>query len=316
MKERKSSKKPEIKMSLNKVTVEEALRRASFCLEQAEIVQPRTEAELMLAYYLKVDRLRLIMNNDHLLPQNILARFQEAVKRRARAEPFAYITGEKYFFGRCFSVNKNVLIPRPETELIVEGAIEWVVRRFGLVGQKVCCVDLGTGSGILAVTLALEIPGADVWAVELYDAPLQTAKKNAAKFGVEERIHWVRGSYFQALERIGVQPGFNLIVSNPPYVSGADMEKLPEGVKYYEPSQALYGGDDGLDGVRTILEELPRFMKKPAIVLVEVGAGQREKIEDLFRKTRLFDSISWRCDLAGWPRVIEGHVYNKGLKSS
>jgi len=303
-------------MSFNNVTVEEALRRASFCLGRAEIEQPRAEAELMLAYYLKVDRLGLIMNNDHLLPQDILARFQDAVKRRGRAEPFAYITGEKYFYGRCFSVNKNVLIPRPETELIVEGAVEWVVRRFGLAGQKICCVDLGTGSGALAVTLALEIPGAEVWAVELYDAALQTAKKNAAKFGVEEKIHWIRGSYFQALDMVGAPPGFNLIVSNPPYVSRADMEKLPSGVKYYEPSEALHGGDDGLDGVRMILEGLPRFMKKPAIVLVEVGAGQKEKVEDLFRKTRLYDSISWRCDLAGWPRVIEGHVYDKRLKTS
>jgi len=302
-------------MSFKNITVEEALRRASFCLERAEIEQPRTEAELMLAYYLKVDRLRLIMNKDHLLPQNISARFQDAVKRRARAEPFAYISGEKYFFGRRFSVNKNVLIPRPETEIVVEGAVEWAVRQFGPGGQKICCVDLGTGSGVLAVTLALEMPGADVWAVELYGEALQTAKDNAAKYGVKERIHWAQGSFFKALDKSGVHPGFNLIVSNPPYVSRAAMEKLPAGVKYYEPAEALNGGDDGLDGVRMILEDLPHFMKKPAIVLVEVGADQKEKVEDLFRKARFFDSISWRCDLAGRPRVVEGHVHGEGLRT-
>ncbi len=290
-------------------TVKEALQRASFCLQESGVDQSRTEAEILLAHFLEVDRLRLIMNNDRCLSLKVSALYRDAISRRCQGEPVAYITGEKYFFGYRYIVNKDVLIPRPETELIVEGSLEWAVCQLGLQGQKIDCIDLGTGSGVLAVTLALQLPGATVWAVELYEKALHTAKSNAAMHGVEKKIRWAHGSFFNALEGFSPRPSFNLIVSNPPYLSRADMKKLPPEIKCYEPVKALYGGEDGLDSYRLILRGLSQFVKKPALVLLEIGAGQKEKVEKLCLKSGLFNEIAWRNDLAGWPRVMEGHIH-------
>lgn len=293
---------------MNDRTIEEALQGASFCLQKAGIEQPRQEVEYLLARIMKVDRLQLFLRRDEIISPEINAVFRDAVERRCRGEPAAYIAGEKYFYGHRFIVNRDVLIPRPETELIVDRALEWSERLSAAQKRSISCVDLGTGSGALAVTLALQLPDVDIWAVDLSEAALKIAALNADEHGAKNRIRFLRGSFFNAFDRVEPKPKFNLVVSNPPYLDQQELENLPEGVKGYEPVQALDGGVDGLEGYRLILARLGEFIEIPAVLLLEVGAGQKEEVKALCKETGLFSSVNWRSDLNGWPRVIEAWV--------
>lgn len=290
------------------INVEEALQRASFCLKQAGLEDSRVEAEILLSNLLKTDRLQLFLGRTREIPPLVDAAFRKAVSRRTCGEPLAYINGEKYFYGHRFIVNKNVLIPRPETELIIESALEWVRLKRHLIGEPIRCVDLGTGSGILAVTLAIELAESYVWAVDLSAAALKTARQNAAALEVQDRISFAQGSYFEAFENRELKPCFNLIVSNPPYIRKSDLAFLPKEVASYEPVEALCGGEDGLEGYRNILRGLSPFIRTPALLLFEIGAGQQKQVEELCLQTGLFNSVAWRRDLAGHPRVLEGYI--------
>lgn len=297
-------------------TIKEALEGASFWLRQAGIEQPRSEAEILLARLMNIDRLQLFLRRDEQLSPGIAALFQDAVERRCRQEPAAYITGEKHFYGHRFAVNRDVLIPRPETELLVESALEGANWLAGRLGRDTVCVDLGTGSGVIAVTLALLLPRADIWAVDHSKAALKVAGLNAAEHGVREKIHWLQGNYFEALDRLEPKPQFNLVVSNPPYLSSAELASLPRGVKDYEPVEALDGGADGLDGYRHILDRLEQYTAPPALLLLEVGANRSEEVEALCVQSGHFSSITWRYDLGGWPRVLEGAVGGRACSSN
>ena len=289
-------------------TIKEALQGASFCLHEAGIDQPRKEAEYLLARIMNTDRLQLFLRQDETLSHAKEAVFQDAVTRRCCEEPAAYITGEKYFYGYRFAVTPAVLIPRPETELIIERALAVAGRLAGREGRGLVCADLGTGSGVLAVTLALLLPHSEVRAVDVSEAALKVGRLNAAAHNVGDRLHFHRGSFWDAFDNLEPRPGFNLIVSNPPYLGRRALENLPKGVKDYEPVQALNGGEDGLEGYRLILGRLAEYALAPAVLLLEVGAGQKEQIEELCFETGLFRAITWHYDLNNWPRVIEGQI--------
>jgi len=293
---------------LKALTIKEALQRASFCLQQAGIEQHVDESEILLARILNLDRLQLFLNHAREITNQSASLYQEVIERRCQGEPAAYISGEKYFYGRPFIVNEEVLIPRPETELIIDGVMDRAGKQYKANGQGIKCIDLGTGSGVIAVTLALLLPKAEVWAIDISKAALHTARLNAARYNVQEKIRWCCGNYFDPLDGLANKPQFNLVVSNPPYLTSHDLENLPDHIKRYEPVQALFGGEDGLGSYRMILERLPEFAAQPALVLMEAGAGQKEQIEKLCSKIGLFKSISWRYDLSGWPRVIEALI--------
>ena len=291
---------------MNPIKIEEALQRASSCLKDAGVDEPRIEAELLLAFCMKLGRLQLYLARTDIILPKIEKAYRELIERRCFGEPFAYITGEKFFYGRRFLVNRHVLIPRPETELIVDSALQWSTLK--QEQKRIDSIDLGTGSGILAITLALELPTASITAVDISAAALVTARINAAQHRVENKIVFHCGHYFDALEAISPKPLYNLVVSNPPYISDVEMESLPQQIRGYEPNEALHGGEDGMDGYRAILKKLPDYIQSPGLLLLEVGAGQKEKVENLCRQTGLFRSINWRGDLAGHPRLLEGDI--------
>ncbi len=293
---------------MNPTTIEEALQRASFCLKKAGIEQYRVEAELLLVYCMQSERLQLYLKSAEAIPPGTESAFRELVMRRCGGEPVAYITGEKYFYGRRFLVNRSVLIPRPETEMIIESALEWSAFHFEPGGEGIKGIDLGTGSGVLAVTMALERPGASITAVDISAEALAQARINARAYNLEDKIRWFRGNYFDALKGAGPTPLFNLVVSNPPYISSEDMTGLPDQIRDHEPAEALHGGEDGLDSYRSVLNILPDYIEAPGLVLFEIGVGQQEQVEKLSLQTGLFRSVSWRCDLAGHPRVMEGVI--------
>lgn len=285
-------------------TCQEALRWASFCLRKAGVEKPRAEAELLLSAIIEVDRLKLQLSLDCELCGSAVQRFEEAVRRRAGGEPLAYISGEKYFYGRRFKVDQRVLIPRPETETIIEEALFRINAGFDSNRRRLKIIDLGTGSGILALTLALELPAAEVWAVDVANSALQVARDNARLYDLEDQVIFRQGSYFKALEGIEPRPKFNLIVSNPPYISREELVKLPLSVGGFEPHLALDGGEGGLDGYREFLGDLARYVEPPALVLAEIGAGQKEAVMNIFKRSGLFRLLGCRLDLSGRPRVI------------
>ena len=287
------------------MTLGEALKRASFCLQKAGVTEPRQEAEILLARLMQTDRLQLFLEQSTLISPEQFNRYLAAVKRRCRGEPVAYINEEKYFYGYRFYVNNNVLIPRPESELLIDSALDWARGRKNSGGKEIKCIDLGTGSGVLAVTLAIRLPAAEVWAVDISESALRVACYNATLHKVAEKVRFYRGNYFLALENLPEKPKFNLVIANPPYVANRELETLPTAVKQYEPLEALAGGEDGLDGYREIIRQVPRFARDEFLLIMEAGAGQKEKIEELLAGAGIFHMVTWRYDLSGWPRVVE-----------
>ncbi len=288
-------------------TVEEALRRASFYLRKAGIDQPRLEAEMLLALCLGLDRLQIRLRQENTLKVEDISLYNAFVKRRCSGEPFAYIRGSKDFYGRCFAVNSYVLIPRPETEMIIDVAIKVYRAMAGISDRDINCIDLGTGSGVLAITMALEIDRMKMWAVDISEEALIVAKQNACALKADEKITFCPGSYFDALSGL-IHPRFDLIISNPPYISGFEMADLPMDIRKYEPVQALFGGEDGLDGYRNILADTAGQINRPGALIMEIGYSQHEDVERMCKETGLFNSVRTHKDLAGRPRVVEAKV--------
>ncbi|MFI5177239.1 MAG: peptide chain release factor N(5)-glutamine methyltransferase [Vicinamibacterales bacterium] len=222
------------------------------------------------------------------------------IDRRARGEPVAYITGEREFFGRAFRVTPDVLIPRPETELVVEDALARLESSGTGAADRArpVIVDVGTGSGCLAVTLALERPAARVVATDISDAALDVARDNARRLGAE-RIEFRPGSLLA-----GVGTPVDLIVSNPPYVATADRASLPVDVVSYEPASALFGGDDGLDVMRGLVPTAAAALRPGGWLVMEIGLGQAVAVERLLEAGGGWTSIRIRPDLQQIPRVV------------
>lgn len=288
--------------SNGEVTIEEALQRASLCLRGAGLEQPRDEAEALLMHLLGWDRLELFLKRSAALPAHIAGAFKAAFQRRADSEPLAYITGEKEFYGLNFAVNRAVLVPRPETELLVDTALQWA--RSG--GEEIRGADLGCGCGNIAVALACHLPEAVFFAADLSPGALQVAGANARRHGVRDRIRFVQGDYLDAFAGLQPPPRFNLVLSNPPYIPKGELKTLPATIRNYEPRLSLDGGPDGLAAYRRILARLPCFLKRPGLIVLEIGSTQGDAVLSLCREQSLFHRITLLRDYQGLPRILTG----------
>ena len=235
---------------------------------------------------------------DPLAPDQAAA-FCDAIERRLAGEPIQYITGEAEFYGLSFHVNRDVLIPRPETELLVEKAIELVgkLRRSNATSSP-RIVDVGAGSGAIAVALAHKLPFAEITASEISAAALVVARANAARHGAADRIRFLEGDLLAPVA--GEQ--FDLIVSNPPYVPEADRATLDVEVRNFEPAQALFAGNDGLAIYRRLLPESFKALAAGGVLLLEIGFGQQQAVQSLLEKDG-FTGIEFFADFQGIPRV-------------
>ena len=260
---------------------------------------PRLEAEVLLADVLDASRAVLIAHPERPLTPAQLDRYQALVRRRAADYPLPYLTGRLEFYGLEFEVTPEVLIPRPETETLVELA---------LTRRPRSAVDVGTGSGCIAVSLAVHLPEATIYATEISPAALAVARRNAERHGVAERVRLLAGDLLSPC------PGpVDLIVSNPPYVSTGERASLPASVRDYEPSLALDGGPDGLDVVRRLLAQAPAVLAGPlpaegrrgGALLIEIGAGQGEAAATLARTFFPQATVRVFPDLAGRDRALE-----------
>ena len=261
----------------------------------------RREAETLVFSALSIPRSRAITDPDWLVPEALALRVQQWAQRRAAGEPLAYLTGEREFWSRSFAVDASVLVPRPETELLIERAL---LAGDGISAPSIRAVDLGTGSGAIALTLALERPAWQVHAVERSESALRVARANAARLGAAppESSHVVfhAGSWFDPL----AQQRFDLIVSNPPYVAADDPVLQSDGLRY-EPSTALTPGADAFADLQHILEEAPRHLTPGGVLLLEHGSTQAAELRARLVARGFAHVVSHR-DLAGHERVTEG----------
>ncbi|TCP57713.1 release factor glutamine methyltransferase [Tumebacillus sp. BK434] len=259
-------------------TIREALLRASRFFEEKGVRAPQFNAELLLQHVLRIDRTRMLVRFQEPFPQAEREAFDRLLARRGAGVPLQHLTGEQEFYGRPFYVSGDVLIPRPETELLIER----VLQEQGAFDAPVI-VDIGTGSGAIALTLALEWPAAQVFAVDISPAALQMARRNAERLGVADRVEFLQGDLVQPLAARGLRP--QIVVSNPPYIPTADCEQLDVEVRDHEPRLALDGGADGLYPYRVICGALPKLWPDdgPAFVAYEVGIHQDRDVEAMIR---------------------------------
>jgi release factor glutamine methyltransferase len=278
-------------------SIAEALREATQVLNRAGVPDARREAGSLLSSVLGKDRTFLISHAEDSVSDDALGQFQEQVERRASGEPLQYIKGYQDFFGREFRVTPDVLIPRPETELVVEAAIEVVG---GPDAAPFIC-DVGTGSGCIAVTLLGEIRNARAVAIDKSPAAVEIAKLNARNLSVMERAVFSVSDCFGSLDRREYQ--FDLVVSNPPYVSAALMPGLQREVRDHEPLIALSPGPDGLSVIRRLLDETPGFLRKHGHLIMEIGFDQGEVVRELIDE-KVWHLLEIRPDLQGIPRIV------------
>lgn len=261
-----------------------------------QIENPRLEAEILLSKVLGLTRVQLYTRFDQPLQDEELKNYKAFIQRRIKREPLAYIVGSKEFYSRDFRVTPDVLIPRPETEMLIDEAISFAKDR-----ETLQMVDLGTGSGCIAITLALEIPNSLVWAIDSSEKALEVTKKNVEKYQLQERVRMIHADILKEEWFKEISP-FDLIVSNPPYISSDEIEKLAPEIQF-EPRTALDGGKEGFDYYQTMIPSSFLHLKKGGIALFEIGFDQEKKIRELLEKTGN-DNFEIKLDLAGHPRVV------------
>ncbi len=276
------------------------------------IDNPRLDSEVLLAHLLRLDRVGLYLNFDRPLSRDELSSFREIVKRRGSREPLQYITGHQEFWSLDFKVTPDVLIPRPDTEILVEEALKAVRRETLDVRRQnqlpFTILDLCTGSGCIAISLAHELKDAVVHAIDASEAALSIARENAEKNGVRDRVIFLQGDLYEALtSHVSRLTSYDLIVSNPPYIKNIDIPNIQPEVRDYEPRMAVDGGTEGLGFYKRIVADAPNHLSPHGWLMVEVGEGQADAVSKMMADTGAFESISTVKDLAGIERVVKAH---------
>ena len=279
-------------------------------LQKAEIEDPEIEASLLLSHVLQMERTALLLAGEKVLNDDQLALFEKSIARRLSREPLAYIIGTKEFWSLPFKVTKDVLIPRPETEFLLEKVLTRAKKLFHDPLQDIKILDLGTGSGVIAIITALELAAAKITAVDYSFKALQVARYNARKHKVAERINFINCDWF---EGISTAAEFDIAITNPPYIAdeilaepcGMSPGSLQPEVVGFEPLLALDGGDRGIKEIRIIAAALARFLKPGGWIFMEIGADQKKEVLDIFQKTAVYESMEVLNDYAGLPRVFQ-----------
>jgi release factor glutamine methyltransferase len=302
------------------VTILEVINKTTPYFEKQGIESPRLTIELLLAHLLRKKRLQLYLEFERELDEKTLAALREMVKRRVAGEPLQYVTGEAEFCGLRLLVDKRVLIPRPETELLVETVVKWLgastseaadgatagralPTTSGALGQHALpttVVDVGTGSGCIAIALAKRLPNAEITALDVSKEALDVARGNAALHQVEKIVRFLESDL---LEKFVSSSPVDVIVSNPPYIGDGEMAKLPKEVRDFEPARALAAGEDGLKVIRRLVMAAKRILSPSGFMALELGAGQRLAVEG-FLGQQAYEVVEVVKDLQGHERVI------------
>jgi release factor glutamine methyltransferase len=293
------------------MTIKETLDEATEKLRASGIEEARRDATLLLMCATEKDRVHLLTHDEDAIDENVLKNYLTFIERRASGEPLQYITGRQEFFKLEFEVTPDVLIPRPETEILVEAALEIIDTKIttdngqrttdkSQIRTPLIC-DVGVGSGCIIVSLLHERKSLRGVGLDISKAALTIAERNAKRHGVDSRLMLFESDCFSALE--GKDFEFDLIVSNPPYINKEDFQTLQSEVKSYEPQQALTPGGDGLNVIRRLLKDAPRFLKDGGYLIFEIGYDQSETVKEMIDE-KSWTLIEIRRDLQGIPRTV------------
>lgn len=266
-------------------------------MRSSGITEPRREAGSLLGFVLQKDRSFLIAHPEYRLSEAEQESFENVVFRRSRREPFQYITSRQEFFGLDFDVMPGVLIPRPETEILVASSIAIISDS----NTKRLC-EIGVGSGCISVSILHQVAGATAVGVDISRPALELAAKNAATHGVEDRLELRESDLFACIEFT-----FDLIVSNPPYIPASDLESLQIEVERFEPHSALFAGEEGLDVIERIVAEAPAFLNPGGWLMIEIGIDQAARVDQLFNRS-FWEGVEFIPDLQTIPRVVKARL--------
>jgi release factor glutamine methyltransferase len=289
-------------MNTSNQTIREAYLRASSFLEQHHISESRSNAERLLQHLLGWDRSTMFLRWNESFPENQRAQWNRLLERKAAGEPVQYLIGEQEFYGLPFEVNEAVLIPRSETEILVEAIIKEGRRIWPDIKARPLVADIGTGSGAIPVAIAIQCPNWRVYTSDISLSATEVARRNAKRNGVDGRISFYHGDLLEPF--IAEQTEIDILVSNPPYIPSGDIVNLQPEVRQYEPRTALDGGEDGLVLYRRMSEQIQRLPQLPRIAGFEVGIGQAGKVAGMLREAGYGEEVRILPDWAG----IDRHV--------
>ena len=267
--------------------------------EESGLETPRLDAEVLLGFVIEKSRLQLYLNFEMPVFQDHLIAYRELVKKRRNYTPVSYLTNCREFMSLNFYVDQRVLIPRPETENLVEYVLDQPERENYSTTKL---VDIGTGSGAIAVSLAVNRPNWEITATDISKDALMVAEINAVQHGAQDQINFQQGNLLKAVTNSKVT--FDWVVSNPPYVSYRRYEKLQPDVHNYEPKLALVSGQDGLQLIRQLIFDAPSFLKPEGKLAIEIGYGQRQAVEEIAHQSSHYQKIHFLPDLAGIDRIL------------
>ena len=275
--------------------VSELLEETAAFLEGRHVQEAKAKTELMISHILKCRRLEVYLRREEAVPRSSVESLEGFVTRLLEGEPLQYVLGETVFMGHPFKVDRRALIPRPETELLVEA----VLKNEGLWHKELPCVaDIGTGSGCIAISLTMASPRAKFQAVDISPAALDLARENARALGVEDRIDFIQGDLLEPLD----PESLDAIVSNPPYVATSEYARLPREIHDHEPPMALEGGRDGLSVISRLVQQAATRLKSGGILLMEIGENQAAQVRELMEAAGFFN-VEILKDLAGQDRI-------------
>ncbi len=286
-------------------TIDRLINWSTEYLKQRGIDSPRLNTEVLLSHLLGIERVELYLNPDQSLDQNRLADFKSLIRRRGQREPLQYLIRKHEFWSLDFKITEDVLIPRPETEFLVEEAVKILSKESSFISQP-RILDLGTGGGVIGISLAKEIEPAWILATDISRSALGVARENAARHQVEERILFLCGDLFNPLRDNHLC--FNLIVSNPPYVPSDGFSQLEPEVRDFEPRQALNGGKGGLEFLHRIAHQADRFLLPGGWLLLEVGEGQAEKVVGFLKESGRYRVPMIIKDYSDRQRVVRAQI--------
>ena len=269
--------------------LQRVLADTAYKLSHSGIESAARDARVLTAYALEVPISDLSLKINDKVSANIISKLEKLILRRINREPISKILGRREFWGRTFSINKNVLDPRGDTETLIDYVIEKPVKTV---------LELGTGSGVIAVTLACAWKEVQVTAVDISEDALLLAQINAEKFNVENKIQFLKSDWFENVEGI-----FDMIISNPPYIGWVEQDKISAEVKKYDPEIALFAGYDGFDAYKKIIPSLSKFLNKDGLVVLEIGASQSSQVKDIMNSSGFFD-VKILKDLSGKERAV------------
>lgn len=290
-------------------TIRDLLKVTTEYLKKKEIDSPRLSAEVILAWQLNINRVKLYLNFDQPLHDREVAAYRSLIKRRLNREPIQYITGTQEFWSLDFVVGPQVMIPRPESEILVEQVVSLYHQKRMPETQNPRILDLGTGCGVLAIVVARELKEATLWASDVSPDALNLARLNAKKHGVEDRVKFMLGDMWQGFSNQLLS--FDFILSNPPYIASGAIDLLPSEIRDYEPTLAFDGGEDGMFFIRKIITEGPRYLNTGGWILLEMDPEQTSKAFKLIENINSYREKIRLRDYSHYYRIVMAQTGSK-----